>query len=116
MDGDSNVIHVPIVCQYKSATGSKGWSSKQIISNKENEEEKVQKSLNVRSKRTLMGKNRHVSIDHRQSNFIDLKRITLSLFLEKFDRISKYVEEKKVKNEVYLGENQLEPATKRDIC
>lgn len=89
---------MPIICQYKTANGSKVWSSKQIISNKENDEEKVQKSSNVRAKRTLMGKNRHVSIDHRQSNFIDLKRVTLSLFLEKFDRISKYVEEKKVKN------------------
>lgn len=89
---------MPIVCQYKSATGSKGWSSKQIISNKENDEEKVEKALKVRTKRTLLGKNRHVSIDHRQSNFVDIKRITLSLFLEKFDKISKYVEEKKVKN------------------
>jgi hypothetical protein len=45
-----------------------------------------------------------------------VKRITISLFQEKFDKISRYVDDKKVKNEVYLGESQLELAAKREIC
>lgn len=116
VEGEGTVLHVPIVCQYK-AVGSRAWSSKQIIAAKENEEEKVGKSVAARGRRPIVSKNRHLSIDHRHSsNFVDLKRLSLTLFQEKYERISRYVEEKKVKNEVYLGEQSLDAAAKTELC
>jgi hypothetical protein len=88
VEGDSSVLHVPILCQYK-ASAARAWSSKQIISAKENEEERGRVAVR---RRPAAGRNRHVSIDHRHSsNFVDLKRLALTLFQDKYERISRYV-------------------------
>lgn len=102
MEGEATVIHVPVLCQYKAA-GGRAWSSKQLIASKENEEEKGGKA--AKGRRALPGAGRHLSIEHRHSsNILDFRRLSLTVFQERFERITAYVEQKKVKNEVYLGE------------
>lgn len=111
VEGEGTVLHVPILCQYKAA--GRAWSSKQIIAAKENEEERASRGQ-VRV-RPQLPRNRHLSIEQRQSSILDVKRLSLLQFQEKFERVSRYVEEKKVKNEVYRGEHAPDSSARADL-
>jgi hypothetical protein len=110
VESEGIALHVPILCQYKAA--GRDWSSKLILPAREAEDARAARGP-YRGRRLAMVPNRHLA--ERQSNFLEYKQFCMLLFEQKFDRVEGYLELKRVKNDVYLGEHPLDESASGDI-